>query len=55
MTRRQIEKQANRRRGEILKLRKQGLSMGVIGKLYGVTDERIRQILQANRVTARHI
>ena len=50
MTRRQIKEQANRRRGEILKLRKQGLSMGAIGKLYGVTDERIRQILQANEL-----
>jgi hypothetical protein len=48
-TRQKMKEQATRRRIEILQLRKQGSTLEAIGRLYGVTRERIRQILQANR------
>jgi DNA-directed RNA polymerase sigma subunit (sigma70/sigma32) len=39
-------KQFAKRRAKILDLRRKGLSMRKIGQLYGVTGERIRQIIR---------
>jgi hypothetical protein len=52
-TRQKVSRQAARRRSEILQLRKQGATLGAIGRLYGVTRERIRQIIQANRASSK--
>jgi DNA-directed RNA polymerase sigma subunit (sigma70/sigma32) len=39
-------KQFAKRRAKILELRQEGLSMSEIARLYGVTGERIRQIIR---------
>jgi len=54
MTYQEIRRRAARRRKEILTLRRQGLGNSEIGRLYGVTGERIRQIIQQNRVSSSH-
>lgn len=37
----------NRRRGEIIRLRNEGLTYAEIGRRFGITKERVRQILTA--------
>jgi hypothetical protein len=49
-TREQIIKKAAQRNKIVLKLRKQGLAMREIGRLLGISGERVRQILQGKRV-----
>lgn len=52
-TRQKIRKRAARRHSEILQLRKQGSTLGAIGRLYGVTRERIRQIIKSSWASSR--
>ncbi len=44
----EAEQQSLIKSNEILELRKQGLTLEAIGKVYGLTRERVRQILAAN-------